>query len=183
MAITDFLAEFRRATEAKWSNTSINPTIYGFQIQRGTRWNVGLSVKLIEEYESVLSTRFPNDFRSFLLEMNGTDLPTLNVNAPAGSQRESVGVYSYPRDIEIVKTLVERIRTSEHEIISDLAGQGFQLTVEASLVPIYGHRYVVCTPDLSRSTVLSIIVHDADAIVYGNSLMEYLETEFLRATS
>jgi hypothetical protein len=183
MAITDSLAEFRRATEAKWSNTLINPTIYGFQIQQGTRWNVGLSVKLIEEYESVLSSHFPNDLRSFLLEMNGTDLPELNVNAPAGSQRESAGVYSYPRDIEIVKTLVERTRTSKDEIISDLAWQGFDLTEEASLVPIYGHRYVVCTPDLNSSTVLSIVVHDTDAIVYGNSLMEYLETEFLGATS
>lgn len=115
--------------------------------------------------------------------MNGTDLPMLNVNAPAGSQRESVGVYSYPRDIEVVKTLVERLHTSKDEIISDLARQGFDLTADATLVPIYGHRYVVCTPDLSSSTVLSIAVHDTDAIVYGNSLMEYLDTEFLGATS
>ncbi len=43
----------------------------------------------------------------------------------------------------------------------------------------YSHRYVVCTSDLSSSSiVLSIVVHDPDAIVYGRSLHEYLEREF-----
>ena len=60
-----------------------------------------------------------------------------------------------------------------------MAEQGFVLAPGADLVPIYIHRYVVCTSNLESSVVLSI--HDgADAIVYGNSLKEYLEREFLR---
>ncbi|PYT96247.1 MAG: hypothetical protein DMG36_00800 [Acidobacteria bacterium] len=181
MLSSDFLAEFKRATEAKWSKDLIDPTLYGFQFQRGTRWNAGLSDEQVTEYEGILRIRFPHDFRTFLREMNGTDLAMLNVSGACGEpQRESVGVYSYPRDIEVVKERIERIRASREEIAADLSGQGFELPVQASLVPIFDHRYVVCTSDLNSSVVLSIVVNATDAIVYGDSLREYLEKEFLR---
>ena len=175
-----FLSEFKRATEAGWSERSINPTLYGFQFQQGTRWNAGLRDNQIAEYEQVLEVRFPHDFKSFLREMNGTDLPTLNIYGNCGEpQRQAVGVYSYPRDIEIVKQLMKEMRAGHEEIAIDLAEQGFELPAEARLVPIYGHRYVVCTSNLNSSVVLSVVLKDTDAIVYGNSLREYLEREFL----
>jgi len=180
MISTDFLMEFRRATEAKWREKSIDPTIYGFQFQRGTRWIEGLSDEMVSEYEMVLRVRFPHDFKAFLREINGTDLPTLNVYGSCGEPpRESLGVYSYPRDIETVKARIDDIHPSRAEIAADLAAQGFDLPSEASLVPIFGHRYVVCTGDLNSSVVLSIVVNEVDAIVYGSSLQEYLEKEFL----
>lgn len=79
MLSDDFLKEFKRATEANWSEKSIDPAIYGFQFQRGTRWNPALSGEQIAEYEAGLGVRFPHDLEAFLREMNGTDLPTLNV--------------------------------------------------------------------------------------------------------
>jgi len=180
MLSSDFLTKFKHATEAKWSEKLIDPTLYGFQFQRGTRWNEGLSDETVTEYERVLSVRFPHDFKAFLREMNGTDLATLNAYGSCGEpQRESVGVYSYPRDIETVKARIEHIRANRAEIAADLAGQGFKLPAEASLVPVYFHRYLVCTTDLNSSVVLSIVVNATDAIVYGNSLKEYLEKEFL----
>jgi hypothetical protein len=179
----DFLSELKRVTEANWSEKTIDPTIYGFQFQRGTRWNPGLSDEMVNDYENALSSRFPYDFKAFLREMNGTDLATLNVYGSGGEPyRESVGVYSYPRDIEVVKERIEHTRAWRVEIAADLAGQGFELSAEASLVPIFCNRFVVCTSDPNSSVVLSIVVNDTDAIVYGNSLMEYLEREFLRRT-
>ena len=176
----EFLAEFKRATEQKWSQQDINPAVYGFQFQRGTRWNPGLSDDKIAEYENVLGVRFPVDFRTFLRRMNGTDIPTLNVYGYGGEpHRTSVGIYSYPIDLEIVKQRIEDVRESRDEITTDLRDQGFDLSVEAGLVPIYAHRYVVCTSNLNHSVVLSIVVHSTDAIVYGESLQEYLEREFL----
>lgn len=180
MLSDDFLRELQRATEAEWSERSVDPTQYGFQFQQGTRWNSGLSAELVAEYESVLGVRFPHDFKAFLRAMNGTDLATLNVYGNCGEpHRESVGVYSYPRDIEIVKQQIEHFRSGRAEITADLAEQGFELSATASLVPIYGHRYLVCTSNLESSVVLSIVVHGTDAIVYGHSLRDYLENEFL----
>src|SRR2546425_1369536 len=110
MLSSDFLAEFQRATEAKWHEKPIDPHISGFQFQTGTRWNPGLSDEKIAEFEDVLGIQFPHDFRAFLRAMNGTDLPTLNVYASCGEPpREWVGVYSYPRDLEIVRRLSEEV--------------------------------------------------------------------------
>jgi hypothetical protein len=47
----DFLTEFKRATGAKWSEKSIDPTLHGFQFQQGTCWNEGLSDEMVTEYE------------------------------------------------------------------------------------------------------------------------------------
>ena len=77
MLSSDFLAEFQRATEAKWHEQPIDPHISGFQFQTGTRWNPGLTDEKIAEFEDVLGIQFPHDFRAFLRAMNGTDLPTL----------------------------------------------------------------------------------------------------------
>jgi hypothetical protein len=177
----DFLLEFKKTTELNWSQQSINPAGYGFQFQRGTRWNLGLSNAEIAGYENVLGVQFPLDFRAFLQVMNGTDIPTLNVYGYCGEpHRTSVGVYSYPRDLKTVEQRIEDVRESRNEIAADLREQGFDLSAQAGLVPIIGHRYVVCTSNLNCSVVLSIVVHDVDAIVYGNSLQEYLEREFLR---
>src|SRR5712671_2356649 len=179
MLSANFLAQFKRLTEKEWSEQSIDPHIYGFQFQRGTRWNPGLSEKEIAEYESAVAVRFPNDFRAFLRAMNGTDLPTLNVYGYCGEpQRQSVGIYSYPRDIEIIRQRIDDVRGWRAELTTTLGDEGFDLADDESLVPIYGHRYIVCTSDLNSSVVLSI-AGGADAIVYGRSLEEYLQREFL----
>lgn len=180
MLDSEFLRGFKQATEAKWRVKSINPTIYGFQFQQGTRWNLGLSIERIADYERTLSVHFPHDFKAFLREMNGTDLPTLNVYGSCGEpHRHSAGVYSYSQDIELVKERIEHISSSRTEVASDLAEQGFELPPQANLVPIYGHRYVVCSSNLDSSVVLSIVGRDTDAVVYANSLREYLKKEFL----
>ena len=61
MISPDFLWELKRATEQKWNHESIDPTVSGFQFQRGTRWNPGLSNLEILEYENSLGMRFPHD--------------------------------------------------------------------------------------------------------------------------
>ena len=176
----DFLTEFRRATEAKWHDLTIDPGLYGFQFQTGTRWNPGLSDQQIAAYQDLLGVRFPNDFDAFLQAMNGTNLPTHNVYGSSGyPSRKSVGLYSYPEDLEIVQSLIQRVNVDRDALMASLADEGFNLSRADGLVPIYAHRYLVCTADLNRSVVLSVA--DAyDAIVYGASLQNYLETEFFR---
>lgn len=163
-----------------WSTRSIDPRGYGYQIQQGTRWNPGLSHEDIVEYERDIGVRFPHDFRAFLRAMNGTDLPTLNVYGYCGEPlRRATGVYSYPRDIELVRWRIHDVLENKERISDDLAEQGFALPADAGFVAICGHRYVLCTADLDSSVVLSIVVNDVDAIVYAKSLKEYLEKEFL----
>jgi hypothetical protein len=179
MLTRTFLADFKRATEEKWSTVLVDPTLYGFQFQRGTRWNSGLPDKEIIDYECALGVMFSPVFKDFVSQLNGTDLPTVNFYGNRGiAQRESLGVYCYPRDLEVQKDRLERVKKSRPKLIATMSEQGFELTQNADLVPIYGHRYVVCVPKVDESVVLSIADGD-DAIVYANSLEEYLKKEFL----
>jgi len=181
MLNSNFLMTFKSATELIWRDRSINPRVYGFQFQPGTRWNPGMSENKIAEFEDVLGTKFSHDFRALLRTMNGTDLPTLNVYGACGQpSRQGPGVYSYPKDLEIVRRLAQDVSNNRTELRATMAEQGFVLQPAAALVPIFAHRYLVCTPNLDTSVVLSVHNFD-DAIVYGQSLREYLEKEFLAA--
>jgi hypothetical protein len=176
---TDFLLDFKRLTEETWSIQDLDPTAYGGQFVRGTRWNPGLCHAEITEYEHAIGVQFPVDFKLFLSVMNGTDLPTLNIYGSSGIRpREGIGVYSFPRDMEEIQWRINRVEADSAGIEQELADQGFDLPLTAGLIPVYGHRYVVSTRDPSSSVVLSI--EGTDAIVYGESLREYLEREFLQ---
>lgn len=179
MLDAEFLTSFKRATEDNWSRALLDPDVAGFQFQRGTRWRPGLTKEEITDYEKTLGCHFPKDLQTFLQSMNGTDLPTINIYAGTERPRESLGVYSYPRDLEFIRWRMENAGRNRKEVSADLAKQGFGLPPEAGLVPFYEHWYVVCTADPESSVVLSIVVDSVDAIVYGNSLEEYLEKEFL----
>ena len=174
--LDDFFIEFKKLTEEYWKHIKNNPMIFGFQFQAGTRWNPGLSDIEIAEYEKELEVQFPYDYKQMLHFMNGTNFPTLNNYGSSGHPHTtSVGFYSYPRDIDIVKEYIGYVEMDREEINLVLKEDGYELDPEAKLVPIYGHRYVVCSSDLSKSTVLSI--EGTDAIVYGDSLENYLLNE------
>lgn len=169
--------EIRQRTEALWAGASINPGIHGFQIQPGMRWNTGLTVDEIDGYERALGVRFPESFRCMLSVMNGTDLPTINLYGSSGEPAcERPGVYAYPRDLVLVRSMMERVEADRAGIAQALMEQGFYLDLSAGLVPVYSHRFLVCGVDASDGPVLSIA--GTDAIVYGGTLIEYLQAEF-----
>jgi hypothetical protein len=122
-----------------------------------------------------------------LLGAVGTPLGTVQALLGHSSSEITHEVYlhSIPadaRDVEVVRQLIEVVQENRDDVALDLASQGFHLPAQASLVPVCGHRYLVCTRKLNTSAVLSVVVHDVDAIVFGNSLREYLTKEFLAAT-
>jgi hypothetical protein len=178
MLSEEFLCELKRKTEENWRARSINPTIYGFQFQPGTGWNPGLSNEQILAYERAVGVTFPFDLKALFRVMNGTDLPTLNIYGGSGyPKRESVGVYVYPRDLEVVRKLILDANENRGTLRATLTNEGFDLVPTSKLMPIYAHRYVVC--DGAESSAVLSIWDAKDAIVYGNSLQEYLEREFL----
>ncbi len=169
----------RRRTEALWAATSPNRGVTGYQMQRGTRWNPGLGRDEMDAYERALGLRFPASLRCMLSVMNGTDLPAINFFGSSGHPvRECAGVYAYPRNLALVRSMIADVQPDRTEIEDVLAEQGFRLEPGDGLVPIYSHRFLVCGADPLDSPVLSI--QGTDAIVYGRSLAEYLGAEFLR---
>jgi hypothetical protein len=176
----EFLKEFRRKCELSWSRSALRPEIYGFQFQAGTRWSPGLSESEIAEYERAIGFRCPEDFKTMLREMNGTDLPTVNIFGSSGHPRmTSVGVYSFPRDLDFVRSRIEDVRQCRPQIRADLAEQNFELLESAKLVADFQTSVRSLHSCRKLQRVLSILAQEPDAIVYADSLQEYLVKEFL----
>ena len=175
----EFLAFFKSETETTWQHKQLNPAIFGYQIQNGTRWNSGLTEAQVSNYESDLEVQFPHDFKRLLRYMNGTDSPSMNIYGSSGyPHRTRHDVYSYPRDLAAVREMIAWVEDDRKKLALVLSDQEYELQPDARLVPIYAHRYVVCGADPNESTVLSI--SGTDAIVYGNSLRAFLQIEFLQ---
>ena len=173
-----FLDSFIQETETLWRHRPI----LGFGSWRGAHWLPGLSQVEIGEFESEFGVHFPDDFRRLLAKCNGTEYPDQAIREGfVGASRPTENVYSYPRDVALVREAINWLDWENARINVQvvLAEQGYELESEAVLIPIFGHRYLVCGSDPSSSTVLSIVGNDA--IVYGANLRTYLETEFLSA--
>jgi hypothetical protein len=176
----DFFQNFKSASEERWRTSSIKQHLWGFQFQIGTRWNPGLSDEEIAHYEAAVDASFPPDFRRFLSQMNGTDTPTLDIRGASGEpHRLGLGFYSFPADLERIRQIIDEVESDRIQLNTTLRDEGFEHSGEARLVPIFAHRSIVCDPASEESVVLSIY-SATEAIVYGNSLQEYLEREILR---
>ncbi len=176
----NFFAEFKTKTEDRWAAEDVtNPAVYGFQFQQGTRWNPGLSPDEINQFEDAVAPQFPSDFRTMLQYMNGTDLPNLNVYGHSGEPHKTAfTLYAFRRDLPIVKARIADIEDDRDEIAEVLLEyESFTLSSDAVLVPIYGHRFLVCDGNPTHSRVLSIV--GADVITSGLDLQSYLMREFL----
>lgn len=163
-----FLADFKRKTEARWASLKLNPNQYGFQFVPHTRWLPGLSEDQIRAYERDLNLVFPEDFRMLLRHLNGTNLETRDLHS--GMTR--VGVYSYPRDLDRVRGLMEEWRL-EWPGVCDTYG----LAPDDRCVPIFGHRGILCRKRGGSTPVFSL--WGDDVIVYEEDLRSYLVREFL----
>ena len=144
-----FFAAFKLASEEMWSNKSIRENVWGFQLQPGTRWNPGLSDEEIREYEAVVDISFPSVFCTYLREMNGTDKPAIDIRGNSGeNHRFGPGFYSYPRDMEAIHKMIRHAWADASQLRETLLDEGFCLPDDAKLVPIYSHRFVVCSSRL-----------------------------------
>ncbi|HEY2859252.1 MAG TPA: SMI1/KNR4 family protein [Terracidiphilus sp.] len=179
MLSVEFLEAFKHETEMRWREKLSDPRIYGFQFQAGTRWCPGLSNEQISAYENDINIQFPADLKTLLRSMNGTDLPTLNIFGSSGEpSRHWVGVYSYPRDLALIRQCISEASRNPITLRATLAEEGLVLSETAKFMPIYAHRFVVCDGAERNCPVLSIWSPE-DAIIFGNMLREYLEREFL----
>src|SRR5688572_18202983 len=106
----DFFITIKELSNKFWETASINQVIYGFQIQRGTKWKEGLTNKQLQEFESILGFTFPNPLRNYYTTMNGLDKPGINIYGNSGHSYTYRPVfYSYPGDLRIIKEYIDSI--------------------------------------------------------------------------
>ena len=172
----DFFFWLKKTSEEHWAHVEINRDIYGFQVQKDTKWLRGLSDEEIAKYEQEMGFSFPDIYKTYLRHMNGTEKPTINVYGECGDPyRYASGYYSYPRDLDVVKDMIKWIHND------------FGVTPEAieeneipHIMPIVSHRFLV-VDRCARNPVLSM--YGSDTILYAPSLESFTVNDIFRAHS
>ena len=169
-----FFIWLKKNSEKHWETIELQRNIYGFQIQKGTKWLKGLSITQIDEYEQTMGFEFPEVYKLFLRHMNGTDKPTINIYAECGEPyRYDTGFYSYPRDLEKVNAKIAWILEAFKITAEDIEQRNIP-----HIMPIFFHRFLVMDR-CEMNPVLSM--YKDDVILFEPSLPHILVSEIFQA--
>ncbi|MGB1248433.1 MAG: SMI1/KNR4 family protein [Chitinophagales bacterium] len=162
---------FKSISEEKFK-TEIIQECWGFQIQKDTKWNNGLNIDEIEEFENCFGVKFPYDYVEMLKAFNGFETLQISIDPDRKNPNEiNRECYKYPIDLEKTKWLITEVEENIEYIKKCLNDSGFDSSEIEGFVPLYAHRVLVILKDKTKSPVLSI--WGSDIIIYGKSLIEY----------
>lgn len=172
------IVELKYKIEKKFRKIKVRYDCWGFQVQPNTKFSKGISRKEIEEAESLFGFGFPWLYREMLLTFIGLDKPKISIDPENGAiiYSNSSFFYHYPYEYEISKWLLEEIYNNYHEALIAIEEAGFDTSKIVGFVPIYNHRAVVVFEDKYLSPVISVM--GSDIIVFGDTIINYLENEF-----
>ncbi len=200
--LSGFLHTFRQATEAAWA-TIRSPESLDLYLrldddsfwQTGTRWTGGYSDTELSVLEQEWHLSFPPDHRQFLSVLGVPDKPVFR-RFYEGQERAaafSPSFYDWQTDHAAIRAALDwplegLMFDVEHnrlwlqswglkpDTLTECEDRLRQLIAAApQLVPIFGHRYLICPPGWNESLVLS--VYQSDIIIYGANLPSYLLEE------
>lgn len=144
-----------------WRYKDIDEKKTGSQIQKGTKWNYGLSKRELDSFELDLGFKLSSEIRSYYGNMNGLNNSAVKFLTKNDSRKYESIYFSYPKDIERIKELIKRAKDDN---VSD---------EYVELIPILANKYIVNKE--GGSEILSL--HPGDNILYSNSLNNFLASE------
>jgi hypothetical protein len=148
-----FFQTLKKESEQYWASTDIDKALYGYQIQKNTKWLPGLSEKEIEDFENALNVVFPTALRNFYRTMNGLDKHGVNVYGSEGEVYAYMPIYfSYPADLGIIKGKIAWILESHNLTREKLDRKNIP-----KIFPVTGHRFLVFD---QRLPILSMYGND-----------------------
>ncbi|HUO04452.1 MAG TPA: hypothetical protein VMU16_04560 [Candidatus Binataceae bacterium] len=165
----EFFPWLKNESESFWAHKELKGHIYGFQIEKGTKWLAGLSTSDIGSYERDLGVIFPDVYKKYLSCMNGTDKQTVNVYGSSGEPYKRSyydAFYSYPRDIELLRQQINWVYEEFGITEEDVNRRNIP-----HIIPIVGHRCLVAD-QFSANPILSM--YGRDVILYASNLMTFL---------
>ena len=150
----------------------------------GTHLGPALTEARLLELEREHAVRIPAELRALL----SVAVPLAEGFTPWGDDDEScarrVDAFSWPEvgvlfDVEHNAFWLDAWGPRPAETPAAIARARRHMSSVPALVPVYGHRYLACEPELVGSPVLS--VYQTDVILYGADLADWARCEFEKA--
>lgn len=167
----EFFQKFKRETEKRWSTAEVNKSVYGYQIQKGTKWKDGLRMDQVLSFEDILGCALPSTLRDFYSNMNGLDKPGVNVYGESGEPYSYIDIfYSLPDDIDRINDQLQWVFQEFQITRADLMKRNIPM-----IFPVCLHRFMLI--DGVNNPILSM--YGSDVIVYSSTLKHFLVKDFL----
>lgn len=175
------IKDIKYKAERKFKRIEIRDDVWGFQVQPNAKFLKGISRKEIDELQLLFGFDFPWEYREMLLTFSNIDTNLISINPENKTDIEYERrnfFHQYPEDYEKSRWLINEINENKFEAELVLTEAGFDVSQIVGYIPMYNHRALVVFKDKYLSPVIS--VWDADIIMFGNDLREYLKNELLR---
>ena len=167
-----FFQDLKIKSEAYWATVELDAATYGFQTQKNTKWNMGLSEASIDAFEKEMGFQFSEGLRNYYRMMNGVDLPAINIYGSSGeAPAYSHNFYAYPQDVSAIKAKIHWIYTANATSEEALAQRGL-----SRIFPIFGHRFVLV--DHPDEPILSM--YGDDIIYWTHNISSLLATAIFK---
>lgn len=155
-------------SESYWTNKELRKDIYGFQIQKNSKWNKCLSENQILEFENEVRMTFPSSLKNFYKVMNGLDKKGINIYGHDGNAPAFRPVfYSYPDDLQEIKEVTKWVLES-----NNVSNEAIESGAVPKIFPIMGHRFMVLDDNL---TILSM--YGSDIIPWAENISKLIAME------
>lgn len=170
-----FFPWLKKLSEKLWENVGLEQGVFGFQTQSGTKWESGLIEDEIGDYEKELGFDFPEIYKFYLRNMNGTDKPATNIYGNGETTASAPHYYSFPQDLEAVK---DRIKWIYDEFFVD--EEEVKRERIPHIIPIVSHRFLIAD-NCQANPVLSM--YGRDVIIYAPNLQSFLIADIFKKHS
>lgn len=141
----------KRESEKYWEEVDLD-VCWGFQVQEGSKWKKGLSETELEDFQKNLGIVFSEPLKNYYRTMNGLDKPGINNNGGQGEIKFGTTFYSYPDDIEKMKSHIEWIFKDNNVTDEIITTQNVP-----SIIPYLGHRFLILD---NEGSILSMCGRD-----------------------
>jgi hypothetical protein len=161
----EFFKRIKSLSEEYWNNSDINPNIFGFQIQKGTKWKNGLSENELSDFQTQIKIEFPEELKNFYRTMNGLDKKGINIFGSNGSEPNFNPIYySYPENLEKIRENINWIYESNGVKVENIE--------IPKIFPITGHRFLILD---ENNQILSM--YGDDIIFWSENISKLIGTE------
>lgn len=177
MLTRQWVKSFISLTTKKWAKKDF----LGNDILPGTGWLSGINGLGIKKIEKKLGISLPDDLKLLLSEtkgLNKKEKQTGYIGDKEIIQFVNKWHLEPSRIDDAVKFAKSWINRKTYKIIKEESLIPKESQQNFFLLPIYGHRFIVCDQN-NPSTSVIISIYDEDIVVYGKDLKDYLKCEFL----
>lgn len=168
----EYFKAIKHLSESYFEENDINPKIYGFQIQQGSKWRPGLTNDQIERFEIDIGIKFSDELIHYYMTMNGLDKPGVNVFGSKGDEHTFYPVfYSYPDDLSEIKKMIAWAEKSNGLSREKMLDENIPM-----ILPIANHNFIVFD---GNNPILSI--YGDDIICSSESLSKFIVREIFHS--